>query len=442
MTPSRDTDPCTRTSPRICVVGAGPCGITTIKNLRDHGLENVVCYDETEAIGGNWVFDERPERKSVYESTHLISSKRGSSFEHYPMPDDYPDYPSHRQMLAYFQNYACQFGILRHIQLRTRVEQARLCADGRWSVQIKGPTGASEEIFEYLIVCSGHHREPFIPSYPGTFSGQTLHSSQFKRPEPFRDKRVLVVGAGNSGCDIAFDVARVGRRSCLSARRGYYVMPKIALGRPVDVIYARLREWLPRAVANWIIEVGLKLTIGPWQKYGLQCPPCRPLEMHPTINSTLLGALRDGTILPRRGIERLDGDKVHFVDGTAEAFDTIVWATGFRINFPFLDSSVVDWDPDEGIPLYLKMMHRRIANLFFIGLFQPVGCIWRLADNQARIAALQIAGRLARPADIVSHVARDSAMAHRQFVKTPRHVIEVDYHLFARQLAREIGRTA
>src|SRR4051794_22166034 len=127
---------------RVCVVGAGPCGLTTLKNLRAAGISDVTCYDEGEAIGGNWVFDERPGRHSVYAVTHLISSKRLSAFEDYPFPDHFPDYPSHRQVRAYFEDYARHFALSQLVQLRTRVERATWRSDGSWSVNSTGPDGA------------------------------------------------------------------------------------------------------------------------------------------------------------------------------------------------------------------------------------------------------------------------------------------------------------
>jgi hypothetical protein len=161
--------------------------------------------------------------------------------------------------------------------------------------------------------------------------------------------------------------------------------------------------------------------------------------MHPTLNTNVLSALRDGTVLTRTGIERFDGQSIHFRDGRVEAFDTVVWATGFHISFPFLDAAIVDWDTTRPPPLYLKMMHRRLANLFFIGLFQPIGCIWRLADHQAKIAALQIAGRLQRPADIGARIERENRSPHWQFDEAARHAVEVDYHDFRRELIRELA---
>ncbi len=379
-----------RLQPRVCVIGAGPCGLTALKNLLAAGLSGVVCYDESDAIGGNWVFREEGDRTSVYFSTHIISSKRLSEFEDYPMPADYPDFPSHRQLRAYFDSYAAHFGLEPFIRLRTRVERAQRRTDGRWSVSL---SGGGEEIFDHLIVCSGHHREPYIPQHAGEFAGEVLHSRDFKRAERFRDRRVLVIGGGNSACDIAVDISRVALRTCISLRRGYYIVPKILFGRPIDMLYAKARR-LPRAVVQPLLAALLRLGIGPWEKYGLAPPQCGPLEMHPTLNSDILNALRH--------------------------------------------ASIIDWDTSRSPPLYLKMMHLRFENLFFIGLFQPIGCIWRLADHQARIAALQIAGHLPRPADIAARISSETP--HWHFEKTPRHALEVDYHDFRRDLMGALSR--
>jgi Flavin-binding monooxygenase-like len=417
--------------PRICVIGAGPSGLTTLKNLLALGLTNVTCFDEGDAIGGNWVF--REDKPSVHESTHIISSKRLSAFENYPMPADYPDFPSHREIRAYFEAYAVQFGLAPFILLQQRIESANRRADGSWSVRIATPHGDDEATFDYLIVCSGHHRVPQIPEYPGHFSGEVIHSSAFKHVAPFAKKRVLVVGGGNSACDIAAEISRVASRTCISMRRGYHILPKKLFGYPIDRLYAAFR-WLPRSISRRLFKMVLRIKMGRYEDYGLQAPHSEPMEMHPTLNSNVLKALRGGTVIPRVGIARLAENEIEFLDGTVEPFDTVIWATGFHTVFPFLDSSIVHWSMAECPPLYLKMIHSEVANLFFVGLFQPLGCIWRLADHQARIAALQIAGYLERPADIGERVEREMSSRHRRFDKSARHAIEVDYHIFRREL--------
>jgi cation diffusion facilitator CzcD-associated flavoprotein CzcO len=419
------------TDPRVCVIGAGPCGLTAVKNLLQAGCRDVVCYEEGAGIGGNWAFTDDPGRVSVHESTHTISSRRMSAFEDFPMPRDYPDFPSHRQMLRYFADYVQAFRLAPHIRLGSRVERCTLDDDGGWTVRVRAGGATRTEAFDAVLVCSGHHRDVYVPRYPGAFAGPILHSSAYKRPDPFRGQRVLVVGAGNSAADIAVDLGRVAARTALSMRAGSYVVPKLVFGQPVDVVYTFWRNKLPPPLFRSALKLWLRHAIGRWAEYGLPPPTHAPLEKPPIVNSGVLAALHDGRLVARRGVERYDGSTVHFTDGTREDFDAIIMGTGFRISFPFLSPAVVSGEVTGTPPLYLRMMHPTIPKLFFIGLFQPIGCIWRLADHQARVAALQLTGRLDRPTDLAARIRRDRTH--------PRHAIAVDYHAFRRDLRRELA---
>jgi len=423
-----------RRDTRTCVIGAGPCGLAAVKNLLEVGCTDVVCYDEHDRIGGNWAFTDDPGRPSVHAHTRTISSRGLASFLDFPMPAEYSDFPTHRQMLAYFTDYARTFGLEPHIQTGTRVERCSLDDDGRWTVHVNAHGAARTETFDHLVVCSGHHRDPFMPEYTGGFTGTTVHSSGYKRADAYRDKRVLVVGAGNSAADIAVDVARVAARTGLSVRGGTYIVPNLIFGRPVDVVYAYWHNKLPPPVLRLALKCWLRLAIGAWEDHGLPSPTTAPLVTPPTVNSGVLRAVRDGRVVVRRGIDRYEGRTVHFTDGQAEEFDAIVMATGFRVSFPFLSSQITG-----AFPLYLRMMHPTIPSLYFIGLFQSIGCIWRLADYQARIAALHISGRLRRPNDIEARIRRQASRRH---APAPRRGIEVDYWALERQLRRGLAAVA
>lgn len=427
-----------KTQPRIAIIGAGPSGLAAIKVLAEAGLTDIVCFDGQAELGGNWVYRDAPGHASVYETTHIISSKRLSQYSDFPMPDDYPDFPSHRQLLAYFRAYADRFGLERFIRYRSRIEHAEPLADGRWRLAIERPDGRYEAEFDRLVVCSGHHWSPNWPSYPGEFSGQTLHAHDYRKAEPFRDQRVLVVGGGNSACDIAVATSRVTALTAVSMRRGYHIVPKIVLGMPVDIAYRRLRH-LPKWPRQRLLDMMLKVIVGPYKRYGLQQPERRILEMHPTLNSEMLDRIRHGSVQPRVGIERFEGGQVRFADGRTEPFDVVIYATGYKTSFPFFDKGLFDLEQALDVPLYLKMMPARLPTLDFVGLFQPIGCIWPLAELQAKIVALQITGRLDRPNDLDRRIERERSHPHWRFERSPRHAIEIDVYDFEKSLRREIS---
>ncbi len=432
-------------SPRIGIIGAGPSGLGAAKALLDAGLINLVVFDKNERPGGNWVFDPRPGHSSVYETAHSISSRRLSEFDGFPMPADYPDYPSHRQLQAYFASYAERFGVTPLVRFATEVTAAVPMGDGpaggRWQVTSSGRSGQTAEIFDYLLVANGHHWDPRMPAYPGSFGGEFFHAHHYKSAAGFAGKRVLVIGGGNSACDIAVEIGRVSARTCISMRRGYYFFPKFVFGRPVDMMGRKMRSW-PRPLRQRTAQAVLRLVQGSNRRYGLQTPDHLPLAHHPTLNSELLYFIRHGRVHPKPDIERFEGNRVRFVDASSEEFDTIIAATGYKMSFPFLDRDIVDFSSGAPVPLYLNVFHPRLRSLFFIGLVQPVGCIWPLSELQARIVAREITGRWARPADMQASIRRQIENPHFRWSNSYRHAIEVDYHIYRRELERELSKAA
>lgn len=425
------------TNARVCVIGAGPSGITAGKNLLQAGLRNIVIYEKGDQVGGNWVYSPRLSHSSVFDTTHIISSKTLSQYEDYPLPTDYPDYPSHKQLLAYFQGYAQHFGVTDYIRFNTEVKKAEEQPDKTWDITLGDGT---VEHFDYLLVANGHHWNPRMPSYPGEFTGQMLHSHDFKNAEPFKDQRVLVIGGGNSACDIAVETGRISAFTAVSMRRGYYIAPKFTMGMPTDVMNARIVH-LPDFLRVPILRFSLWLNVGSYANYGLESPKHGPLQQHATMNSELLYFIRHGKVHPRKDIARFEGKTVHFVDDLAEDYDVVIAATGFIISFPFFDKNFIDFSEGD-VPLYLRVIHPDHPSLFFIGLVQPLGCVWPLADLHAKLAANAIIGTYTPPGDIRERITAEVEGRKHQFIKAARHTIEVEYHKHLWALQREIPANA
>lgn len=425
---------------RICVIGAGPSGITAAKNLFEAGFDDVVVMDRQARVGGNWVFDGETGHSSVFETTHIISSKKYSEYLDFPMPDRYPDYPSHRHLAEYFQAYADHFGVTERVRFGTTVLRCELLDDGGW--EIRSETGGDEvvERFDRLVVANGHHWDPRWPDIPGDFAGELAHSHDYKRAAPYAGKRVLVIGGGNSACDVAVETSRVSARTDLSWRRGYWIVPKFVFGYPADHLHHRTNRLLGFLPIRWrlrAMEILLRLVVGPNRLYGLPEPDHHFGETHPTVNTELLYRLRHGAIGPRTDVERFEGETVHFRDGTQADYDTVIACTGFRISHPFLDPSLVDYS-DGPVPLYLKMIHPTLDTIAFVGLFQPFGCVWPCADLQSRLLARWWCDAWRPPVERPRAIRNELARPDVSQIGSPRHTITVDEPTFRARLLREL----
>jgi cation diffusion facilitator CzcD-associated flavoprotein CzcO len=422
---------------KACIIGAGPSGITAAKNLIQVGITDFIVFEKSQDVGGNWVYSEQGKHSSVYETTHIISSKTMSAYADFPMPENYADYPSHEELHEYFNDYATAFGVRDYIQFGTSVSAAKLNDEGNWEITL---ADNSTHEFENLLVCNGHHWDPRMPQYEGTFDGELLHSHQFKNNRGFEDKNVLVIGGGNSACDIAVETGRVSKQTWISMRRGYYFIPKFLLGKPVDVLNEGV-GFIPDWIRKIVFKFFLKISVGSYEDYGLQKPDHEFLTSHPVVNSELLYFIRHGKIIPRKDIERIEGKQVHFTDGTSITADVIIAATGYKMTFPFLATSLVDFESND-VRLYKKVIHPSISNLYFIGLVQPMGCIWPLADAHAKLAANRIVGNYEPPSDMERKIDKDMSDIKSKYMNTPRHATEVRFDEHLAELMREIPNDA
>lgn len=423
---------------KACIIGAGSSGIAAAKVLHERGIP-FDCFEKGSGIGGNWRYENDNGLSAAYRSLHINTSRDKMAYPDFPMPADYPDFPHHSQILRYFEDYVDHFGFRDTIQFQTPVEHVAPQVDGTFAVTVTGPEGASRTAhYGAVLVANGHHWCPRWPDFPGTFDGEVLHAHRYKTPEFLAGKRVLVLGVGNSGCDIACEAARVAEATYLASRRGAHVVPKYILGQPLDAWGTPFGSRMPLAVQRTAMRALLWLSRGRQRNYGFPEPEYPFLSEHPTVSSELLNLVGHGKIQPKPNIERLLGDRVRFVDGSEAEVEVLIYATGYRIAFPFLDAEVVD-PQGNAMRVYRHVVSPRWPGLYFIGLIQPLGAIMPLAAVQSAWVADLLEGRAGLPpvADMERTIDREQAAMQRRYVASPRHTIQVDFYPYERQLQRE-----
>lgn len=378
----------TETRDQFALIGAGPMGLAAAKTLIQQGI-GFQGFELHSDVGGLWDID--GPKSTMYESAHLISSKRMTEFTDFPMPDHVAEYPSHREMKLYFSDFANHFDLRRHFKFNAQVLSAEpLGGDGDgWQVTWRDPEGKHEAVFAGVMIANGTLSEPNMPRFQGDFAGEIIHAADYRHATQFAGKRVLIVGAGNSGCDIAVDAIHHGRSCDLSMRRGYYFVPKYVFGKPADTVggAVRLPKWLKRRVDEAI----LGWFTGNAQKYGFPKPDYAMYESHPVVNSLVLYHAGHGDLRVRPDVSRLDGQSVHYVDGSCAEYDLIVTATGYKLHYPFIEKALLNWQGDAP-HLFLNAMHPDRDDLFVLGMIEATGLGWQGRHEQAELVARYIAG--------------------------------------------------
>jgi len=429
-----------RTQPRTAVIGAGISGLTASKMLGDYGVP-YTCFEGSDRVGGNWAFRNPNGKSSAYRSLHIDTSKHRLSFKDYPMPDAYPDFPHHTQIKDYLDGYADTFSLRENIEFNNGVEHARHRDGGGWDLTLQD--GTTRE-FDFLVVANGHHWDARYPDFPGEFSGQSLHSHHYIDPtEPLdlRDKSILVVGIGNSAADIAVELSSkaLGNRVTLSTRSGAWIVPKYIAGRPADKYYAT-SPYVSLAFQRKLIQLLQPMTAGRPELFGLPTPNHKFFEAHPTQSVELPLRLGSGDIVAKTNVSRLDGQTVHFEDGTSTDVDVIVYATGYNITFPFFDPDFLS-APGNVIKLYKRILKPGMDDLTFAGFAQATPTLFPFVECQARMIAAYAAGHYRPPstAEMQRVIAEDEHKYVGHFVDSPRHTQQVDYFIYEHDMrAKEL----
>ncbi|WP_236206811.1 flavin-containing monooxygenase [Pseudomonas tohonis] len=367
------------------IIGAGPMGLCAARQLQKHGIP-FVGFELHEDVGGLWDIDNP--HSTMYESAHLISSKRTTEFSEFPMADDVAPYPHHSEMRRYFRDYAGHFGLREHYQFGTRVQSLER-QDKGWKLTSERNGERREWQVDGVLIANGTLHAPNQPELPGRFDGELLHSADYRSPALFEGKRVLVIGCGNSACDIAVDAVHRARSVDISVRRGYYFLPKFLLGRPIDTFGGAVK--LPRPLKQRIDGALIRALIGKPSDYGLPDPDYRLYESHPVVNSLVLHHLGHGDIRARPDLASVEGRQVVFCDGSRADYDLILQATGYKLDYPFIAREELNWPERAGAPqLYLNIFHPQYDDLFMMGMVEASGLGWQGRAEQAELVALFI----------------------------------------------------
>jgi dimethylaniline monooxygenase (N-oxide forming) len=425
---------------RACVIGAGSCGIAAAKALYEARIP-FDCFEAGPVLGGLWKFENPNGLSGAYATLEMNTSGPRMSYSDFPIGDD--DYPPHDDVGDYFDRYVDHFGIRKTITFSTRVEHVGPADDGGFDVEIAGEAAAGgREVRSYdaVLVCNGHHWDPRWPEprFPGEFDGIEMHSHDYRRPEQLAGKRVLVVGGGNSGMDIARDAADNAEAAFLSLRRGVHVLRK-RLGRrrkPIDQILPP--AWVPWPLKQRGFEL-IRWRSGDVSDYGLPEPDHKVGHAHPTVSDEIHDRLASGAVVPKPNIRELRGDTILFEDGTEERIDVIVYCTGYKVSFPFFDEGFIA-APDNELPLFLRTVHPDIEGVYFLGLAQPLGAIMPIAEQQAKWIAELLAGDYALPSrgEMRAKIAAAREAHAERFYRSKRHTMEVDFDEWMRDAEREL----
>ncbi|MCR6033174.1 SidA/IucD/PvdA family monooxygenase [Nocardioides sp. zg-579] len=422
-------------APTTAVIGAGISGLTVTKMLADYGVPGTT-FESSDRVGGNWAFGNPNGHSSAYRSLHIDTSKYQLSFKDFPMPEHYPDFPHHTDIKAYLDSYADAFGLRERIEFENGVVHADRLPDGGWELQTqRGETRR----FDLLVVANGHHWDPRTADFPGEFTGESIHSHHYVDPwTPLHlmDKRILVVGLGNSAADITVELSqRVLRNQVtLSTRSSAWIVPKLMYGKPADMNY-RTYPQLPLSWQRKVAQWGQRFTGSDPRNYGLPAPNHKFFEAHPTQSTELPLRLKSGDVTARGNVARLDGSTVHFEDGASAEFDVIVYATGYNLTFPFFDPAFIS-APGNRIDLYKRILKPGLDDLLFAGFAQATPTLFPFVESQARLIAAYAVGEYAPPpVEQMQEVIRaDDALYMGHMLDRPRHTHQLDYFVYEHQM--------
>lgn len=437
---------------RVAIIGAGASGLPAIKCCLDDGFQPV-CFEMTGDIGGLWNFtpEVRPGQGCVMKSTITNTSKEVTAYSDFPPPTEFPMYPHNSQMLKYFRMYADKFGLLPYINFNNEVISVKSVEEEkRWVVVSKETKSGkmATETFDYVMVCCGHYRDKFVPYLPGQddFRGKILHSHDYRDFHGFEDKKIVVVGIGNSGADAAVELSHVASQVYLSTRDGRYIFSRISEGgMPMDMVHlTRFKRgavsYFPRSIVEKIYLKKLNQTVN-HKAYCLETES-GPFAKGVLINDELPSRIACGSIVIKAGVKNLDQTNVVFEDGTIERdVDVIILATGYSFDYPFLKSSIPGLSTDRNKLYKFIFPLEPHPTICVTGLLQAAGPQPPIAEMQARLAMAVFKGEVTLPSVKAqeTEVAKTRRKTKEIYCDSKGHYFTVDYMVYMDELASLFG---
>ena len=409
------------------------------KHMLETGAD-VTVYEIGSNIGGMWVYQNDNGRSSAYKTLHINTAKNLTNFSDLRFDQSVPPFPSHWDMARYLKAYADHFGVTPRIRFNTKVTRVAPAAGytqakPRWQIET-----ANGEINEHdtVIVATGHLTKPLeVPAFRDGFKGEYLHSHDYREPAKFVGKKVCVVGVGNSALDIASDLAMTSARTVLVARSNALIIPKLAFGRPFwDTIKPFYKPWVPGWLRTKVLKSLVYVIQGDMKQLGF--PPAAK-KVHATSNANIVNHIHYKRVAVKQGIDKIDGSRLTFNDGTSEEFDTLVAATGYLIDIDFMDRSVIE-PKDNGLDLYMRIVPPDWPGLYFLAFFNSDTALNWICEGQIRWIREFELGRATLPpkAAMLAEIEARKSAIRNQFKDTPRHGIEVEHLPYFADLKRSL----
>ncbi|MCR9252647.1 MAG: NAD(P)-binding domain-containing protein [bacterium] len=435
-----------KTTKKVCIVGAGLSGITTIKQLKEEGHQ-VTCFEKSEGIGGVFGVNKH------YDDLHLTISNYFMAYSDYVPSKERLKFWSKLEYRNYLHEYCDKFGLMEHIHLNTSIESIQQNDDSSWTVVTESEGESTTEVYDAVVACSGLFQTPKMPDFEGLdeFEGNVIHSQQYREQENYRGKKVLCIGLGESSSDITSEVSAVAEKCILSLRRYQAVAPRY-MAFQEDPYFTIDTSWLTSRIVNKLpksfhfrsakkifkkylesknIDVRIR---GSWLLHSGS-----PVNQAVTKNERVFKHIADGHVTPNiGGIERFDETGVVFKDGTREDIDEVICCTGYQLNFPFTDIKI-----NNMRDLFKQMFIPEIGpSLSFVGFVRPQqGGIPVIAEMQSRYLAQILSEQQELPSieDQKQTIVSDAEFWKKEYYVTPNVASLVNYCHYMDSLAKLVG---